>query len=181
MQEFSVCLNRRDHARRYVVATQKPPDFCLDASPGAAREFSQQAAVELSVQPQPFGNRQHDLAVCDRSTDFFGNMQCGQQHAFLVAGGTRTALLAGIGDEHLMVAVGAANTSKSFFEIAALEKGSHRAVDDGSPEAVLVLIALVVDLPEGLKMLIHQTPQIGGTRIAWAVQWQRFGAPKIHD
>ena len=80
-----------------------------------------------------------------------------------------------------MVAVGAANTSKSFFEIAALEKGSHRAVDDGSPEAVLVLIALVVDLPEGLKMLIHQTPQIGGTRIAWAVQWQRFGAPKIHD
>ena len=30
-------------------------------------------------------------------------------------------------------------------------------------------------------MLIHQTPQIGGTRIAWVVQWQRFGAPKIHD
>ena len=99
MQEFSVCLNRRDHARRYVVATQKPPDFCLDASPGAAREFSQQAAVELSVQPQPFGNRQHDLSVGGRCANFFGHMQRGQQGAFLVAGGTRTVLLSEKGDK----------------------------------------------------------------------------------
>ena len=105
MQEFSVCLDSRDHARRDVVATQKPADFCLDAGPGAVREFSQQAAVEASVESQTLGNRQHNLPVRDRSTDFFGDMQCGQQRAFLVAGGTGTALLARKGDKHLVVAV----------------------------------------------------------------------------
>ena len=54
--------------------------------------------------------------------------------------GTRTALLADKGDEHLMVAVGAANSGKTVFQIAALEKGSHGAVDNRSTEAVLGLI-----------------------------------------
>ena len=119
---------------------------------------------------QPFGNRQYDLAVCDRSTDFFDNMQCGQQRAFLVAGGTGTALLARKGDKHLVVAVGAADAGKTFFKVAAFEKGSHGAVDDGSPKAVLGLKSLVVDVPEGAKMLIHQAPQIGGARIARPIE-----------
>ena len=78
MQEFSVRLGSRDHARRHVVATQKPPDFCLDAGPGAEKEFSQQAAVETSVASQTLGNRQHDLPVRDRGANFFGHVHCGQ-------------------------------------------------------------------------------------------------------
>ena len=176
MQQFSVRLDGRDHAGHEVVTAQVAPDFFLNAGPGAVSQFSQQVAVEVGVQSQPFGNRQHDLAVRDRGTNFFGHMQCGQQRAFLVAGGTRTALLAGIGDKYLMAAVGTANTSKTFFQITALEKGSHGAVDDRSPEAVLGLKPLIIDLPEGVKMLIDQSPQVGGMGIAWAVQWQRLAA-----
>ena len=134
------------------------------------RELSQQPAVEAGVQSQTLGNRQHNLPVRDRSTDFFGHVQCGQQGAFLVAGGTRTALLAGKGDEHLVLAVGAADPSKTFLQIAALEKGRHAALDDRSPEAVLGLKPLVVDLAEGVKMLVHDPPQIGSLRIAWPIQ-----------
>jgi len=94
-----VSLDGRDHAGDDDVATQQAPDFRLDAGPGAVRQFPQQPPIKAGVPSQPFGNRQHDLAVCDRSTDSFGNMQCAQQRAFMVAGGTRTALLAGIGDE----------------------------------------------------------------------------------
>jgi hypothetical protein len=42
--------------------------------------------------------------VRDRKTDLFGHVQGGQQDAFLVAGGTRAALLAGKGHEHLVLA-----------------------------------------------------------------------------
>ena len=171
MQKFSVCLDSRDHARRDVVATQKPPDFCLDAGPGAVREFSQQAAVEASVESQTLGNRQHNLPVRDRSTDFFGDMQCGQQRAFLVAGGTGTALLAGKGDEHLVVAIWAANPCESLLQIPTFEKGCDTEVDDRSPESVLRLITLVIDLAERVKMLIQQLPQVGCVRIAWLVEW----------
>jgi hypothetical protein len=46
-------------------------------------------------------------------------------------------LLAGEGDEHLMLAVGAANSGKAFLQIAALEKGRHRLFDDRPPVAIL--------------------------------------------
>jgi len=72
-------------------------------------------------------------------------MQRGQQRPLLVARGTRATLLAGEGDEHLMVAVVAANSGKAFLEIAALQKGCHRLLDDWPPVAVLLLKTLVVD------------------------------------
>ena len=55
---------------------------------------------------------QHNLAVRDRGTNFFGHMYCSQQGAFPVAGRTGATLLAGIGDEHLVMAVGAAARAK---------------------------------------------------------------------
>jgi len=106
----------------------------------------------------------------DGRADLFGYVQRGQQRPLLVAGGTSAALLAGEGDEHLMLAVGAANSGKAFLQIAALEKGRHRLFDDRPPVAILGLIALVVDLLEGVKMLIEQPPQVGGPGIAWAVK-----------
>ena len=79
------------------------------------------------------------------------------------------------------MAVGTADASKTFREITTSKKSGHAAVDDGSPKAVLGLKALVIPLPEGVKMLIDQSPQVGGLGIAWAVQWQRLTAGKRHD
>ena len=64
-----------------------------------------------------------------------------------------------------------ANSGEAFLQIAALEKGGHRLLDDRSPETVLGLITLVVDLLEGVKMLIQQLPQVGCVRIARLVEW----------
>jgi len=126
VQQLSVSLDGRDHAGHDVVATQEASDFRLDAGPGAVSELSQQAPVKAGMQSQPFGNRQHDLPVRNWRGDFVRHVQRGQQSAFLMARGTRTALLAGIGHEHLVVAVGAPNSDKAFFQIATLEKGTPR-------------------------------------------------------
>ena len=78
MREFSERLDGRDDAGHEVVTAHVAPDFFLDAGPGAVREFSQQAAVEASVESQTLGNRQHNLPVRDRGANFFGHVQCGQ-------------------------------------------------------------------------------------------------------
>ena len=39
IQQLSVSLDGHDHAGFHVVVTQEAPDFCLDAFPGAVREF----------------------------------------------------------------------------------------------------------------------------------------------
>ncbi len=67
------------------------------------------------------------------------------------------------------MAVGTADASKTFPQITTSKKGGHAAVDDWSPETVLSLKTLVIHLPEGVKMLIDQSPQVGGLGIAWAV------------
>ena len=85
MQQLSVRLDGRDHAGHDVVATQQTSDFRLDAGPGAVSELSQQAPVKAGMQSQPFGNRQHDLPVRDRSGDFLRHVQRRQQSAFLMA------------------------------------------------------------------------------------------------
>ena len=72
---------------------------------------------------QTLGDGQHDLPMGDRSADFLGNVQRGQQRPLLVAGGARAALLAGESDEHLVLTVGAANSGEAFLQIAALEIG----------------------------------------------------------
>ena len=123
----------------HVVAAEQASDFGLDARPGAGAELAQQLAVEAGVQPQTFGDGQHDLPVGDGKTDLFGHVDGGQQGAFLVAGGAGAALLAGKGDEHLVVAVRAADAGEALVQIAAVEKGRHGALDDRPPEAVLGL------------------------------------------
>jgi hypothetical protein len=49
------------------------------------------------------------------------------------------------------------------------------------PDAVLGLKTFVVDLLEGLKILVHQVPQIRGLRIARAVQGGRLDTRRRHD
>ena len=142
-------LNRRNHAGHHILATEQANRFRLETRPGRGREFTQQLAIEASVHSQTLGDGQDDLSMCDGRADFFANVQRGQQRPFLVAAGTRAALLAGEGDEHLMLAVRTPNSGEAFLQIAALEKGRHRLFDDRPPVAILGLIALVVDLLEG--------------------------------
>ena len=127
IQQLSVSLDGGDHARHDIVATQETSDFRQDAVPRPLRQFSQQAPIKASVQPQPFGNRQNDLPVGDRCADFLGHMQRGQQGVFLVVGGIPTALLAEKGNKHLVMAVGATNPRKAFFQIATFKKEQSRS------------------------------------------------------
>lgn len=94
----------------------------------------QQPAIEASVNSQTLRYGQHRLPVSERPADIFGNMQRGQQHPLLLAGRAIATLPAGEGDEHLVLAVEAANSSKAFLQITAPEKGGHRPLlrDDES-------------------------------------------------
>ena len=80
-----------------------------------------------------------------------------------------------------LLAVGATNASKTLLQIPALQKGCDGSFDDWTPEAVLALITLIVDLLERVKMLIDHTPQAGGPRIAWPVQRQWFDTRHSHE
>ena len=66
-------------------------------------------------------------------------------------------------------------------QIAALEKGRHATLNDRAPEAVPGLKRLVVELLEGLEVLVQQTPQFGGLRIAGTVQRQRLDTRGRHS
>src|SRR5580658_8654365 len=88
---------------------------------------------------------------------------------------TGAALLARERHEHLVPAVAAADADKAVMQVATLQKGRHRALDDRPPETILGLIAIRINLLEIREMLVHHTPQVRRLRVAWAVQRQRLG------
>ncbi len=61
------------------------------------RELAQQLPIEAGVQSQTLGDGQNDLPMRDGKTDFFGNVEGGQQSPFQMAGRARTTLSAGDG------------------------------------------------------------------------------------
>ena len=174
-------LNRRDHAGHDILAPEQANRFRLEARPGTGSELAEQLAVEAGVQSQTLGNGQNDLPMRDRKTDLFGNVNRGQQGPFLVTRWARTPLLAGEGDKHLVLAVGATNPSKSCLQIATLEKGGHGLLDDRPPIAVLGLKAFIVDLLEGVKVFVDHAPQIRRFRITWLVERRQFGTGLSHE
>jgi hypothetical protein len=66
-------------------------------------------------------------------------------------------------------------------QIAALEIGCHRLLNDRSPVAVLGLVPLVINLLKRVKILVDQTPQVGGLRIARVVEYRRFDTRRSHE
>ena len=162
-------------------ATEQANHLGLEARPRTSRELAQQLAVEPGVQSQTPGDGQDDLPMGDGKTDFFGNVHRGQQGPLLVAGWARTTLLAGEGDKHLVLAVGAANSGKAFLQIAAPEKGCHGLLDDGPPETVPGLKAFIVDLLKRVKVLVEQMPQIRRVWIAWTIEGRQFETRQSHE
>jgi hypothetical protein len=64
----------------------------------------------------------------NRQADILGDVQAEEEGAFLGATGADAALLAGEGDEELVVAVGAAGAGEAVLEVAALEEGGNGLV-----------------------------------------------------
>ena len=89
-------------------------------------------------------------------------------------------LLAGKGDKQLVAAVGAAHSGEALGQVAAAEECRDGPLDDRSPETVLGREPLRVDLPKGVEVPLHQPPELGGPRIARAVQGPRFDAGGDH-
>ena len=123
VQKFSVCLDRPDHTGHRILALEQPPGFRFETRPGTREKFAQQLAIEAGMHAKALGNGEDDLPMRDGKTDLFADVQGSQKSPFLMAGGTRTALLAGEGDKHLMLAVGTANAGEACLQIAALEIG----------------------------------------------------------
>ncbi len=101
VKKFAMSLNRRHHAGCHILAPEQANRFGLEARPGTSREFAQQLAAGhpvirvAGVQPKTLGDGQDDLPMRDGKTDFFGNVDRGQQRPLLVAGwaGSRFSVL----------------------------------------------------------------------------------------
>jgi len=76
-----------------------------------------------------------------------------------VATGAEAASAAGEGDEKLVSAPRTPRPREAFTQIAAGEELLDRGCDDGTPEAVTLPVALVVDAMELVEVSIEQLPQ----------------------
>jgi hypothetical protein len=154
MEQLSKRLDGPNHAGNHIRQVQHAPDFGLDAIPSAGGKFAQQLAIKTCVNSQTLGDGKNHLSVRNGKTNIFGDVDACHKGAFLVAGWAGASLFAGEGNEHFMFTVRATNSGKAFMQIATLEIGCYRLLDDRSPVAILGLVPLVVNLLKRVKMLV---------------------------
>jgi len=118
MDQLAKGLDAGDHAWHHILSPEHVAVHVDHGQPRAAGEFAEQAAVVATVDAQPFGDREDELPVGDGCADRVGDRLGGQQGSLLMAACTKATLLTGEGDEHLVVAVGAADPGETEVHVA---------------------------------------------------------------
>ena len=94
--------------------------------------------------------------------------------------GTETTLVAGEGDEHFVTAAGAADSGKPEVQVAATQVLANHLADDRPPEAVAVLIAVVVGSFELREVALDEPVERRLPRPAGTVDRDGVGADRNH-
>ena len=97
MDQFPKGLDAGHHAGHDVRPLEHLPVDLDHAFPGGAGQFAKETAVVAAVDAEPFGDREHELAVGDGRADRIGDDVGRQERAFLVATGAQAPLAAGEG------------------------------------------------------------------------------------
>ena len=108
---------------------------------------------------QHAGDGEDELAVGDGLADVTGDVLSDHEGPLLVAARAEAAAAAGERDKELVAAPGAADAGEALLQIAAGEELLDGPFDDGAPEAVALLVAVVVDALELVEVPIEQLPQ----------------------
>jgi hypothetical protein len=159
MEKLAEGVDGDDHARRHVPAVEDDAVDFKHGLPGEPRQLTEQSAVEAEEDPQPLGDREHELAVGDGGAQVSGDVLGHDQRPLLVATGAEAASAAGEGDEELVSAPRATHPRETLAQVAAGEELLDGPGDDGPPEAVALLIAFVINLLKLLEVPVEQSVQ----------------------
>jgi hypothetical protein len=145
MDELTECMDARHHARTDVAPIQHCAGDLQDRLPGETRKLTQQPTVIAAEDSQALGDREDELAVGHGFADVTGDVVGDHERPLLVAAGAQ--------------APGAPDAGEALVQVAAGEELVDGSFDGGSPEAVALLGAVVVDAPELVEVPLEQLPQ----------------------
>lgn len=119
----------RADACRAVALRQALPQSLFDGAQKAVQHGALQFGV-IEVVAQPFREREHPLPHRQGGKDVIDQMGGGFDHAPSGARRADASALAGVGDDEIVAAVGAAGTGKAVGEDAAVEVAAEFAFDE---------------------------------------------------
>ena len=136
---------------------------------GQVAQASEQVAVTLEIGAQHFRDGQDVVAVRHGGQHVVQDEAGGGLDVFLVAGRAKPAALAGKGQEILMLAMVAANSGETAFEVAALQEFMHHFGDGASQHTVARLVGLGISRLELVVVAVGALPQRRLFRVSGAI------------
>jgi hypothetical protein len=152
-------VNRRNHTGHGVGMVDNRAVNVTYGLPGEAGQPAQETAIEAEEDAQALGDGEHELAMGDGFADVTRDVLGHDEGPLLVAAGAQASAAAREGDKDFVTAAGAADAGEALVQVAAGKEPADGGGDDGSPESAALLIAVVVDALELLKVPIEQLPQ----------------------
>ncbi|MCX6983545.1 MAG: hypothetical protein NT118_02175 [Lentisphaerae bacterium] len=159
MRKFTEGLNSGSHAKNCVLTAKNRLIHLSDQFKGYFWKMSNQFTVETEIYPESFGNGEDELPVRDFRKDFLADMHRKFKDTFLMAGRTKASDFAGEGDEQVVPAIVAADSGKSFPEIATFDKSFGGNIDYRTPEAVSCRESLGINIFEFIIIGMYNFPE----------------------
>jgi len=143
-------------------------------------QLAQEPAVETEIDAQPLGNREHELPMRHLGANVLGHPTRFLQRPLLVARRAETSAAAGIRHEKLLATLGATDAGEAVLEVPALEELAHHRPDDGPPEAIPLLVTLLVDRLKLRKEALDQFVEWRLVRVPGTIEAAGLLGPTEH-
>ncbi len=170
----SECLDDGDNPR-----LKRRPGRCLkieeNRSDGATTKIAQEPALELEKTPQHLGNRKDHLTMRDVEKERLPHPLTPLLKTLGVAGGTKSASLAGKRQQMFRPAARAADPGESAAGIAAVQIALDNVLDDRPEIPVFPLEAALIFRDKPLEMMKKHPIEDGAFRMARMVDSRHIG------
>ena len=165
----TVGLNGKNHSWPNPGIGQCCLEILPQGLPGTLAQGAQQLAVVFEITAQHFWESEDILAVGNRLENLLCRPLGKRQHSLLVAGGAEVPPLAGEGQKVFMCAPAAAHAGKATMQVSAVQILVNDLADDRAPEAILLLVGIVINALEVVKMILDERIQRGVARISGVI------------
>jgi hypothetical protein len=177
IQEVASTLQAGDGTRDGCVAPTCGLEQLLERLVGQASE-SGESLPAAEEGPQAPGKREDHVAMGDGVQDLLRDELAEGRLPLRMARGAQTALLAREGEQVLVPALGASNTSEAMGQNPTALETLQGAGDDRPERAKSGRVAVVVQVEEGVRVARDQLPERRGLGFAGAIRRRALGASR---
>jgi hypothetical protein len=174
-QKVPKALNGNNGSWNRILFRDNCLEKHLERVPGTPAEFGEEFSIIEKVSPEDFWYAEDEVAVGNGLEHFFTQIFPKFHHPLLMTWWTEMAAFAWKSQQNFVTAVSTPDARKAIMKDTAIEVAINHLSHIGPGKAILLGIALIVELFQRFKMVFNTLVILRSLGIARTIYWRGVG------